>query len=219
MQTFNICFHGIGRPQRELEPDEDRYWISEDMYARVLDEISGRSDVRLSFDDGNVSDIAVGLPGLLKRNMAATFFMLAGRLESPGSLAEDHLRELLARGMTVGSHGMDHKPWRGMSDASLDRELVDARDMLASATGSRVTEAALPLGRYDRRVVRRLRDLGYTAVFTSDRRPARAGSWMQPRYSVRADDTIESVRSAMLTTPAFGSRLRLEAIGLIKRLR
>lgn len=219
MQTFNICFHGIGEPQRELEPGEAGYWISADLYLGILDEIAGRRDVRVSFDDGNASDIEVGLPGLRQRNMTATFFALAGRLGSPGSLDARHLRELRGAGMTIGSHGMTHRPWRGMSMADLERELVDARTMLASAAGSAVTEAALPLGRYDRRVLRRLRELGYTAVHTSDRRPAGSAAWLQPRFSVHADDTVQRVRATILTPPAIGSRVRLEVVGAIKRLR
>src|SRR5690349_5004764 len=93
-QVFNVCFHGIGRPARLLEPGEDAYWISADTYHRILDSIAPRSDVRLSFDDGNISDVEIGLPGLLERGLTATFFPLVGRLDQPGSLGHDHVREL-----------------------------------------------------------------------------------------------------------------------------
>ena len=65
-------------------------------------------------------------------------------------------------------------------------------------SGTPVTEAALPLGRYDRDLLAHLRALGYTAVHTSDRRWAREGDWLQPRFSVRDGDTADSVRRAML---------------------
>ena len=29
----NVCFHGIGTPDRELEPGEDKYWISTELFA------------------------------------------------------------------------------------------------------------------------------------------------------------------------------------------
>src|SRR5207249_4098380 len=38
-RCINICFHGVGTPRRELEPGEDVYWISEDAFRRILDEI------------------------------------------------------------------------------------------------------------------------------------------------------------------------------------
>ena len=31
-RLLNLCFHGIGTPQRPLEPGEDAYWISECTY-------------------------------------------------------------------------------------------------------------------------------------------------------------------------------------------
>jgi hypothetical protein len=66
--VLNVCFHGIGSPRRELEPGEDEYWISVSAFHQILDAIAGRKDIRLSFDDGNISDVEVGLPALLERS-------------------------------------------------------------------------------------------------------------------------------------------------------
>lgn len=217
--TINICFHGIGTPQREMEPGEDNYWITRDTYLHILDEVQGRSDVRLSFDDGNTSDVEVGLPGLVERGLTATFFVLAARLEGQGSLGAADLAALRSAGMTIGTHGMDHVPWRGLTAAGLRRETIEARDLLQDAAGATIDEAALPLGRYDRTVLRALRSAGYRAVHSSDRRPARATAWVQPRYSVRRGDTIASVRSDILTAPRPLARIRSEAIGVVKSLR
>jgi len=114
---------------------------------------------------------------------------------------------------------MWHRPWRGMDPATSDAELVQARDRLAAVVGTGVDTAACPLGRYDRQLLGRMRRLGYTRVFTSDRRRARAGSWLQPRYSVRRDDTPGSLRAEALVGPGLLSRLKLEAVGTVKRLR
>ena len=35
--------------------------------------------MRISFDDGNTSDIELGLPALLDRNFVGSFFVVAGR--------------------------------------------------------------------------------------------------------------------------------------------
>ena len=110
--------------------------------------------------------------------------------------------------MRIGSHGMDHRPWRGLDDRELDRELVEARDRLAAVAGAPVDQAALPLGRYDRRLLRRLRRLGYARLHTSDRRWARAGAWLQPRFSLRRGDTVDSVRREMLTRASPAHRAR-----------
>jgi peptidoglycan/xylan/chitin deacetylase (PgdA/CDA1 family) len=217
--VINICFHGVGTPQREMEEGEDRYWISEELFHGVLDEIRTWPSVRISFDDGNASDVEIGLPALLDRGLTADFFVLASRLESAGSLDEKAVRRLHESGMTIGSHGMWHKPWRGMDQATSDVELVAARDRIAEVVGTPVDTAACPLGRYDRELIGRMRKLGYTRVFTSDRRRARSGDWLQPRYSVRRDDTVASLRTEALVGPGLAARLKLEAVGVAKRLR
>ena len=215
----NVCFHGIGTPARELEPGESRYWISVDTYQRMLDEIATWPSVRISFDDGNASDVEIGLPGLIERGLTADFFVLAGRLDAPGSLGEAAVKELAASGMTIGTHGMRHIPWRGLSPAASHAELVDAREKIQACSGAVVDTAACPLGRYDRRLLSDLRRLGYRRVFTSDRRAARAGAWLQPRFSVQAGDTAESFRAAALTHPPLRRRARATLVGAIKRWR
>lgn len=215
----NVCFHGIGTPQRALEPGEDKYWISVDAYHRILDAVMGDARVRISFDDGNLSDAEIGLPGLLDRNLTARFFVLAGRLDQPGSLAVEDVRRLSDAGMTVGSHGMDHVPWRGLAPHALHRELVDAKSRLEEVTGTHVDEAALPLGRYDRRVLGELRRAGYRTVWTSDRQWARAGAWLQPRFSVHGTDTPDTVRRNMLAPAPLLNRLEGFAKGVVKRYR
>jgi peptidoglycan/xylan/chitin deacetylase (PgdA/CDA1 family) len=218
-KVVNICFHGIGTPNRELEPGEDRYWVSEDLFLAVMDEIKTWPSIRISFDDSNTSDLEFGLPALLDRGLTADFFVIAGRMGSTGSLDEDGVRELHRRGMTVGNHGMWHKPWRGMDSATRDDELVTARKQLSAVIGAEVDTAACPLGRYDRELLGHARRLGYRRVFTSDRRQATAGTWLQPRYSVRREDTPESLRAEAREGPGVLTRLKLEAVGVVKRLR
>lgn len=216
--NINVCFHGIGTCTTEREPGESRYWMARETFLEVLDAVQELSYVRLSFDDGNKSDLEIALPALRDRGLTATFFALAGRLEDPVSLSAADLRELRAAGMTVGSHGWHHVPWRGLTDVEARRELVDAREALEEASGAPVTTAALPLGRYDRATLRRLRQAGYQSVFTSDRFPARDSSWLQARYSVTSDDAAMSVHNIARRRPG-----RLEARNLlassIKRLR
>lgn len=219
MEIINLCFHGIGTPRRTLEPDEDVYWISARLYHQVLDEVASRPDVALSFDDGNSSDIEHGLPALLERGLNATFFALAGRLEHQGSLSGEDLKALRQSGMTIGTHGMEHVPWRYLSADERHREFLEARDRISEASGSEVREAALPLGRYDRSVLSHLRKAGYDHVYSSDRRRARPASWFQPRYSLHADDTIDTVRSTILARPRPADRVRGLAVGFIKRIR
>ena len=91
--------------------------------------------MRITFDDGNRSDVDVALDALRERNLQATFFVLAGRLGSRGSVDADGLRALDSDGMTIGTHGMDHRPWRRLAPLDRERELVGARERIAEAVG------------------------------------------------------------------------------------
>lgn len=214
----NLCFHGIGEPGRDLEPGERRYWIGRESYEAILDVLVGRPEVRISFDDGNLSDLTIGLPGLVERGLSATFFVLAGRLGTPGSLDHAGVAHLRTAGMRIGTHGMDHVSWRGLDPSGVRRELVEARAQIAMTAGARVEEAALPRGQYDRTTLRHLRGLGYRAVHTSDRTRATSGAWLQPRFSITATDDATSVRALLAPQPVT-RRVERRAAGLVKRLR
>lgn len=214
----NICFHGIGECTREREPGEAAYWVADDTFLRTLDVLAGIPTTRISFDDGNRSDVERALPALLERGLTATFFALAGRLDDPASLSASDLHELHDVGMRIGTHGWSHMSLARLGDADARREVIDARVALEEASGATVTDIALPLGRYDRALLQRLKAQRYRSVFTSDRFRARPGSWLQARFSVTAADGPESVRS--IASRRLGAAdARNLAKSVIKRLR
>ena len=143
-EVLNLCFHGIGTPGRELEPDEELYWVEEAQFEDFLQVIGRYPSVRITFDDGNASDAVLALPALRRHDLKATFFIISGRLDHPGSLASTEVRSLVQSGMTVGSHGMRHRPWRSVSDEELQEELVVATDAIADAAG-RLCRRCLPI--------------------------------------------------------------------------
>ena len=219
MRVVNVCFHGVGTPSRGLETGEERYWVSELRFTEILDELVGRPDVRISFDDANASDMRIALPALQSRGLTATFFVVAGRLDTTGSLTSEEVRGLHAAGMEIGTHGMHHRPWRGLTTAEQREELITARHLIADVAGTEVLDAALPLGCYDRKLLSQLRSLGYRSVQTSDRRWARAGQWLQPRYSIRCEDSARSVEREVLRPPAGPTAAKGAVVGALKRLR
>lgn len=183
----NLTVHGIGDTSRELDPGEDEVWVSVSQFERVLDAVADRPDVRISFDDGNDSDVLIALPRLLERGLSAEFFVLAGQLGRPGRLGADGVRELAGAGMRVGSHGWAHRDWRLLDDDAAEQELARSHEVLQGITGQPVTRVAIPFGSYDRRVLRRLRRAGVTTAFTSDGGLARPGAWLQARNSLTRD--------------------------------
>lgn len=188
-----LTFHGLGEPPLHATQAEQDVWVRADTFEAIIDCVR-EWDPLITFDDGNATDYTVGLPVVLSRRLECISFVVASWIGEQGYLSRDVLREMTAAGVRIGSHGMDHRNWRSASPDSLKREIVHARRVIEGAAGSAVTEAAIPYGQYDARVLASLREAGYRHVYTSDGSVAREGTWIVPRYSVKSTDTPESIR-------------------------
>jgi peptidoglycan/xylan/chitin deacetylase (PgdA/CDA1 family) len=219
-RTVILNFHGIGTPGRRLEPGEARFWVTRDACRAILDAAAAARDdgraVQITFDDGNRSDLEIGVPELARRGLSATFFVLAGRLGTPGSLAADDLRALVAAGHRIGLHGYDHVDWRGLDADGAVREFETARTVLAAAAGVPIVDAAVPFGRYDRGVLRALRSRGIAAVYTSDRGTVRGEPWIRPRNCVRSDMGPEAIQAILTGRESAARRIR-RALGVARK--
>jgi peptidoglycan/xylan/chitin deacetylase (PgdA/CDA1 family) len=214
-----LTVHGIGPAARPLDHGEDRTWITIEQFEQVLDSVVGRTDVRLTFDDGNASDVEIGLPRLLERGLSAEFFVLAGRLGEPGRLAPADVRRLHESGMRVGSHGWAHRDWRRVGLGLQAQEFRDSRRVLGELTGRAVSRVSIPFGSYDRHVLRHLRRTGITCAYTSDGGRARPDSWLQPRNSLHTDIGPEWVRGVLDGRASPSLRARRVVARAFKRVR
>lgn len=211
--------HGIGSAGRSLEPGEERTWVSIDQFEMVLDAVVGRPEVRITFDDGNASDLQVGLPRLLARGLTAEFFVLAGLLGQPGRLDEAGVRELLSAGMCIGSHGWVHRDWRRLQGEQAEQEFTCAPRVLSDLAGTPISRVAIPFGSYDRHVLRHLRRSGMTRVYTSDGGRAKQSAWLQPRNSLRSNIGPEWVRDVLDGRPSPKRQARRSLARAVKRVR
>ncbi|MBB5854690.1 polysaccharide deacetylase family protein [Amycolatopsis umgeniensis] len=191
-----LAIGGVGRPVRALDPGEDETWVTVEQFERVLDAVAGREDVGLTFDDGNSSDVEIALPRLVERDLTAEFFPLAGRIGQRGFVDADGLRELAEAGMTIGSHGWEHRDWRRLDARHARRELEVAPKLLADLSGKPVRAYVPPFGAYDRRVLGRLRRSGATRIYAAEGGVASRDGLVRPRTKVGYDvdqDWIDSV--------------------------
>jgi peptidoglycan/xylan/chitin deacetylase (PgdA/CDA1 family) len=204
-----VNFHGVGEPVRPLHPGEASVWLTRETFEAALDVVAPRPEVRITIDDGNVSDLTIALPALLARRRTATFFLPAGLLGQRGFLDGAQARELAAAGMTVGSHGMMHRPWIGLPADALDQEVSVARDRLEQILDRPVREAACPFGAYDRRTLRTLRAAGFDRVYTSDGGVTRSDAWLQSRNTIHDTDGVPGLERIVAYRPgALGSATR-----------
>jgi peptidoglycan/xylan/chitin deacetylase (PgdA/CDA1 family) len=214
-----VNVHGIGTPARALDPGEDEVWVSTAQFEKVLDAAVGRADVRMTFDDGNASDVEIALPRLLERGLHAEFYLAAGLLGEPGRLDKDGVRELCRAGMPVGSHGWAHRDWRRLTPEQVHEELVEAPRFLSELTGAAASRVSIPFGSYDRHVLRGLRRAGVTRAYTSDGGRTNDRGWLQARNSLRNTLDAAWITKVMVEAPSLPQRGRQLAARTVKRIR
>lgn len=216
---IGIIIHGIGRPGRALEPGEAPFWISKDQFDALLGMIAEAAQadlIRLSFDDGNASDHEIALPRLLALGLTADFFPLSGRINEQGSLNAEQIRALETAGMGIGSHGIAHRDWRRLSLPELREELARSRSALEAICEAPVTEAAIPFGSYNARVLRELRRAGYRVAYSSDKGRMNPRAFLRPRSSVRSDMRDKDFAELLDGRLSLTRRLR-RGIGMVTR--
>jgi peptidoglycan/xylan/chitin deacetylase (PgdA/CDA1 family) len=223
-QELILSLHGIGTPHDNVSIKESFFWVTRQAFTTLLESIvatRATADIPalITFDDGNASDAAIALPELVKRGLKAAFFICAGRIGAPHYLDHVALAELLAAGMEIGTHGKDHRNWRGLDETTLDAELGEARRRIEDACGVAVTKAAIPFGSYDRRLLQRLRRERFECVYTSDRGLARSEAWLKPRDTVDSTWLEADMKKVLNTKPSLKARLRHNVAMLYKRLR
>jgi peptidoglycan/xylan/chitin deacetylase (PgdA/CDA1 family) len=139
---------------------------------------------------------------------------LAGEASAyPDELATmdwDDLRELVERGVEVGSHTVTHPHLPQLEDAELDRQLVESKSRLEDELRRPCPFLAYPFGEEDQRVRAAARRAGYTAAYAlkSGRRPA--DPFAIPRVGVWRKDTLSrlALKTSLLGRYAVSARQR-----------
>jgi peptidoglycan/xylan/chitin deacetylase (PgdA/CDA1 family) len=181
-----ILLHGIGQPPSHIPDVERPYWLTTEAFARIV-ALAQHNDVRLTFDDGNDTDVHVALPALLNAGLTASFFIPSDRIGQQGYVSAADIRTLQAAGMEIGSHGRAHIRWTDVSDDAVADDVSDSIDCLEEITGERVRGVAVPFGACDRRVLRLLRGLGAGRVYSSFAGPDPDDAWLVRRDCLMAE--------------------------------
>ena len=223
-QELVLSLHGIGTPHDKVSSGELFFWVSRQAFTTLLESIvairatSGFPAV-ITFDDGNASDALIALPELAKRGLKASFFVCAGRIGARHYLDRVALADLIAAGMEIGTHGKDHRNWRGLDKPTLDAELGDARRRIEDVCAMAVTKAAIPFGSYDRRLLQQLRREQFECIYTSDRGLARSDAWLKPRETMDSTWLQADIKQVLTAKPSLKMSLRRDAAMLYKCLR
>jgi peptidoglycan/xylan/chitin deacetylase (PgdA/CDA1 family) len=183
--------------------------------------------VHVTFDDAFRS-VATALPVLQRLGVAATVFACPGFAEGDGIFrtpelalqlpehAEDlstmdwsQLRELVERGVEVGSHTLTHPHLPQLADGELRHELQESRERLEDEVAVRCRFLAYPYGEEDARVRKAARASGYDAAFALPGNQTFADPYAVPRVGIWRKDGDHRVA---LKTSAAGRRLLLDPL-------
>jgi peptidoglycan/xylan/chitin deacetylase (PgdA/CDA1 family) len=132
----------------------------------ALDKKSAGSLV-ITFDDGCESDLTVAAPILHQANFGATFYITVSYLGRPGYMVARQVRELSDAGFEIGSHSVTHPYLSDLTDAQINREIVESKIQLEEMIGRPVHHFSCPGGRWSPKVAEIARRAGYHSVTTS----------------------------------------------------
>ena len=214
-------------------PDADIYKLDRDEFERHLSAIQESAtlpmalvddapadSLMMTFDDGGKGAILCTAGMLEERGWRGHFFITTNYIGSAGFMTEADIRELRARGHSIGSHSCSHPArMNACSPVELDREWCESIRRLENILGEPVTTASIPGGYYGRNVVRSARGAGIRNLFSSE--PTRAvdvieGCRVLGRFSVQQG--VSSARAAALATGKFWAQLQQRAFWDAKKI-
>lgn len=139
--------------------------ITESQLAEVIrkgGDLPGRA-VIISFDDGD-SDLFTGaLPVLQDHGMVGVAFIITGRLDTPGDITSDEVKQLIDAGWEIGSHSEHHINLVRFHN-KFATEIRGSKTKLETLFGIRVMSFAYPFGLMDQASAKFIADSGYTSA-------------------------------------------------------
>jgi peptidoglycan/xylan/chitin deacetylase (PgdA/CDA1 family) len=180
--SVGLIYHDIASA-REIDihgfpgPVAARYKLSPEQFEAHLDAISATGvtvgpfstggQAAITFDDGGSSALHAA-SALEARGWLGSFFITTGRIDTPGFLGAEQVRELAQRGHEVGSHSRSHPTYMGALDrAGLAAEWRESRADLQRVLGRAPDVAAVPGGFLSAEVIEEAARAGYRMLLTS----------------------------------------------------
>lgn len=122
----------------------------------------------LTFDDGHRSNATQVTPLLVELGLSGLFFITADFCrQREDYCSDDDLRNMVSRGMNLGTHGVTHEFLADMDESQSRQELSESREWLAGVIGQAIDTVSFPGGRYTDRELRLAKELGYRWVHNS----------------------------------------------------
>jgi len=118
--------------------------------------------VVLTFDDGYADFATNALPVLERDHLCATLFVVPGYLGRSGYLSAGQLGEVVAAGVRIGAHTMNHLDLPHQPPAVAADEISRSGDVLRALSGQPVRDFAYPYGNFDANSLTAVQSSGFT---------------------------------------------------------
>jgi len=178
--TIALMYHAIG--EGAAANADPHYTVARERFARQLghcarvggavvsarDWLTGRPGVIVTFDDGDETNYRVAWPLLATLGATADFFVNPAQVGTPGYATWAELREMSDAGMSIQSHGLDHRVFlTDLPPPRLREDLRRARLEIEARVGCAVTLLAPAGGREPPDLPEVALEVGYTRVLNS----------------------------------------------------
>ena len=177
-------------------------WTMSDLYQLLLKQ--EEKDVRL-----NPNTVIVGVSDITAENVKelsdvlrasgidATLFFQGQNLG--GAIDQKHLSTLIANGHDLQSAGHTGDDLRSLTNAQVELELSQSKQLLEQITKKKVIAVAYPLGGVNDRIARKAGEVGYLLGLsaTPDNRFERTQFLRIPSFVVKASQTSEDLISLL----------------------
>lgn len=163
--------------------------------------------VVITFDDGYEGVYRYAFPILKELGFTASLFLISGYIGEWNDwdvnfgvkfrhLNWNQIHEMAQEGFSFHSHTRTHPDLTWLGESQLREELHGSKVELEEKVGTRVQYLSYPFGRYDERVKRVAREVGYAGCFTSYPRPSSGRDpFAMRRHGMYIIDTLWDFRA------------------------
>lgn len=181
-----LYYHHIGCPP--TGSTEPQYWTCPDQFraqlsylaaqgwtAATADQLADWYSSRVcppsktfvvTLDDGDLDAYTTAAPILEDLKMRGTFYIIAGRDGTQGTMTNAQVADLAARGHAIGNHTLDHPNLRKLDATELQHQIEGAQVVLQQVLGHRPHTFAYPYGRFNDAAVQAVAQSGFDLAFT-----------------------------------------------------
>jgi peptidoglycan/xylan/chitin deacetylase (PgdA/CDA1 family) len=148
--------------------------------------------VVLTFDDGWENQYEYALPLLETFGVTATFFIFTNAPGHTHFMTWEQVKDLDARGMTIGAHTKTHPYLPNITDpARLRDEIVGSKNVLERVLGKEVRFFAYPFGHYNAQILSIVKEASFAAARSTHRGTLHTNSDLYTLRSVEVPPDFE----------------------------